>query len=270
MHCTHGLNRTGFLVCRYMIEELKIPPTDAIAGMFHQFRLIYQDFFPHLYDILLSRQFSKAFETARGHQMKYDDFKEQLKRYNYLPSLAIDSHTEKGTQTNDGYWVCESRIRHPNNYQDKARRANNDLQVNLTGCVNVEQADLIPDGRGGFFVHVRKGDIRPRAAMPPRSPHSSSNEYYRPVGPPTLLPQQPYPMNNPYRGPMPSHSSGGQQPPSQSYRPNFLPQQRRYHNSRPMNDEHMPEHLLNRQQQHRRNFDSNGSHHTHLKRTRKY
>lgn len=32
VHCTHGLNRSGFIVCRYMIEEMKMPPLEAIAG----------------------------------------------------------------------------------------------------------------------------------------------------------------------------------------------------------------------------------------------
>jgi atypical dual specificity phosphatase len=31
VHCTHGLNRTGYLVCRYMVERLSVSPTDAIA-----------------------------------------------------------------------------------------------------------------------------------------------------------------------------------------------------------------------------------------------
>ncbi|XP_014673814.1 PREDICTED: RNA/RNP complex-1-interacting phosphatase-like [Priapulus caudatus] len=32
VHCTHGVNRTGYLVCRYMIERLSVAPTDAIKG----------------------------------------------------------------------------------------------------------------------------------------------------------------------------------------------------------------------------------------------
>lgn len=32
VHCTHGLNRTGFIIGRYMIEEMHIPPLQAIAG----------------------------------------------------------------------------------------------------------------------------------------------------------------------------------------------------------------------------------------------
>uniref|UniRef100_A0A8C5M114 RNA/RNP complex-1-interacting phosphatase n=1 Tax=Leptobrachium leishanense TaxID=445787 RepID=A0A8C5M114_9ANUR len=30
VHCTHGLNRTGYLVCRYLIDELGMVPADAI------------------------------------------------------------------------------------------------------------------------------------------------------------------------------------------------------------------------------------------------
>ncbi|XP_076260197.1 RNA/RNP complex-1-interacting phosphatase [Rhynchophorus ferrugineus] len=30
VHCTHGLNRTGHLICRWMIDKLKIKPAEAI------------------------------------------------------------------------------------------------------------------------------------------------------------------------------------------------------------------------------------------------
>ncbi|CAN7939028.1 unnamed protein product, partial [Ixodes hexagonus] len=30
VHCTHGVNRTGYLVCRYMIDRLRVPPDEAI------------------------------------------------------------------------------------------------------------------------------------------------------------------------------------------------------------------------------------------------
>jgi len=29
-HCTHGVNRTGYLICRYMIDRLQIAPEDAL------------------------------------------------------------------------------------------------------------------------------------------------------------------------------------------------------------------------------------------------
>ncbi|XP_050397597.1 RNA/RNP complex-1-interacting phosphatase [Patella vulgata] len=60
VHCTHGLNRTGYLVCRYMIDHLSFEPDVAI----------------------------KAFNTARGHD---------IERENYLKDLRSDgsvSHAE--------------------------------------------------------------------------------------------------------------------------------------------------------------------------------
>ena len=51
VHCTHGLNRTGYLVCRYMIERDGVPPDQAIA----------------------------AFDTARGHPQERENYLEHLK-----------------------------------------------------------------------------------------------------------------------------------------------------------------------------------------------
>lgn len=50
VHCTHGVNRTGYLICRYMIDVLGIDPQTAIS----------------------------AFKDARGHG---------IERQNYLDSL---------------------------------------------------------------------------------------------------------------------------------------------------------------------------------------
>ncbi|KAK2712007.1 RNA/RNP complex-1-interacting phosphatase-like [Artemia franciscana] len=32
VHCTHGLNRTGYLICRYLIQRLGYNPGDALTG----------------------------------------------------------------------------------------------------------------------------------------------------------------------------------------------------------------------------------------------
>ncbi|XP_070389458.1 RNA/RNP complex-1-interacting phosphatase-like [Dermacentor albipictus] len=32
VHCTHGVNRTGYVVCRYMVDKLGIAPATAIEG----------------------------------------------------------------------------------------------------------------------------------------------------------------------------------------------------------------------------------------------
>lgn len=31
VHCTHGYNRTGFMICCYMVEALDMDPTDALV-----------------------------------------------------------------------------------------------------------------------------------------------------------------------------------------------------------------------------------------------
>ena len=32
VHCPHGLNRTGYMICRYLIQKLKWEPKKAIDG----------------------------------------------------------------------------------------------------------------------------------------------------------------------------------------------------------------------------------------------
>lgn len=51
VHCTHGLNRTGYLVCRWMIEVAGMGPDTAIA----------------------------AFNTARGHDQERDNYLKHLR-----------------------------------------------------------------------------------------------------------------------------------------------------------------------------------------------
>nr|XP_026498669.1 RNA/RNP complex-1-interacting phosphatase [Vanessa tameamea] len=46
VHCTHGLNRTGYMVCRYLRDRVGIPAKDAI----------------------------KSFEIARGYQIERANF----------------------------------------------------------------------------------------------------------------------------------------------------------------------------------------------------
>lgn len=45
VHCSHGLNRTGYFICRYMIDVLQIEPKTAI----------------------------EHFQQARGHTIEKDD-----------------------------------------------------------------------------------------------------------------------------------------------------------------------------------------------------
>lgn len=113
-----------------------------------------------------------AFEVARGHQIErknYTDFLKTLK-FEEFESMAVDTETNKGTQTQNGYWLTEASVRSRQNQalQNRKHSTNpNDIsndtyqQVSLVGCANISNANLIPDGRGGFFVHIQKKDILP-------------------------------------------------------------------------------------------------------------
>lgn len=86
------------------------------------------------------------------------------------PSLAIDTDTDKGTQTNRGFWIDERSI--PAYHRSAATSTDSHISeqkqvVNLIGCVNARRKDLIPDGRGGFFVHVTRKDIQRNEPTPP-------------------------------------------------------------------------------------------------------
>ena len=51
VHCTHGLNRTGYLICRYMVEKMGLDPGEAI----------------------------QAFDVARGHKQERGNYLEHIR-----------------------------------------------------------------------------------------------------------------------------------------------------------------------------------------------
>jgi len=61
VHCTHGLNRTGYLICRYMIQKLGVDPEVAIA----------------------------AFDEARGHKQ------ERLNYINHLKTKGWENESKE-------------------------------------------------------------------------------------------------------------------------------------------------------------------------------
>ncbi|XP_059139417.1 RNA/RNP complex-1-interacting phosphatase-like isoform X2 [Physella acuta] len=73
VHCTHGVNRTGYLICRYMIEELNMEPEIAI----------------------------QLFNDARGHNLERENYLEDLKQ------------RKKGESTCDPNYKFEEEKIHP-------------------------------------------------------------------------------------------------------------------------------------------------------------
>ena len=61
VHCTHGLNRTGYLVCRYLTEHCSYSVEDAI----------------------------QAFNTARGYNIERENYLDHLRKgYKDLHSVS--------------------------------------------------------------------------------------------------------------------------------------------------------------------------------------
>jgi atypical dual specificity phosphatase len=58
VHCTHGLNRTGYMVCKYMIERMNVNPDEAIS----------------------------AFESGRGHKIERKTYIHDLRG---LPKVPV-------------------------------------------------------------------------------------------------------------------------------------------------------------------------------------
>ena len=69
VHCTHGLNRTGYLVCRWMIEKAGLEPNIAIT----------------------------AFNKARGHDQERENYLEHLR------TKGWETETETEAETATGY-----------------------------------------------------------------------------------------------------------------------------------------------------------------------
>jgi len=57
VHCAHGLNRTGYLICRYLIQKCGVEPREAVAR-FNDARG-----FPMRRQTLLDHLFSRGWET---------------------------------------------------------------------------------------------------------------------------------------------------------------------------------------------------------------
>ncbi|XP_060071275.1 probable tyrosine-protein phosphatase F54C8.4 [Ylistrum balloti] len=86
VHCTHGINRTGYMVCRYMIERLAFKPEEAIS----------------------------AFNAARGHDIERENYLADLHTKTFLEGYKNEGrHTleQKKPNWNDSHKPVEKRYR---------------------------------------------------------------------------------------------------------------------------------------------------------------
>lgn len=129
-----------------------------------------------------------GFEVARGHKIERENYLSDIKnreKRKKVASIAIDTENDKGTQCLPGYWIDQKSVSTQrtgrtnttsSNASETETQTDPDCdsgtntsvrsQVSLWGHVNVQRKDLIPDGKGGFFVHIRKQEIQSNS--PPR------------------------------------------------------------------------------------------------------
>nr|XP_026693212.1 RNA/RNP complex-1-interacting phosphatase homolog isoform X2 [Ciona intestinalis]XP_026693213.1 RNA/RNP complex-1-interacting phosphatase homolog isoform X2 [Ciona intestinalis]XP_026693214.1 RNA/RNP complex-1-interacting phosphatase homolog isoform X2 [Ciona intestinalis] len=116
VHCTHGLNRTGYLICRYLIEEKKFKPKDAI----------------------------EKFNSARGHK---------IERENYLKDL-ISLEKEKPVKTEQSPQKTKDNPPKPNNNSQKPKvsKTTDEVDLKLKHQNKLKHKLRKPD-RDGYFRH---------------------------------------------------------------------------------------------------------------------
>lgn len=101
VHCTHGLNRTGYLICRYMIENLKYSAEDAI----------------------------KEFNKARGHDIERLEYLRDLYKIESKYLNAASSESSKTVSEKKTYQSFSTKYR--NKYCQ--RNSNCDAKPNSRG-----------------------------------------------------------------------------------------------------------------------------------------
>lgn len=156
VHCTHGCNRTGLMLCSFLVDH---------CG-------------------LSSRKALKQFQLARGHEISRANYVQAIHRLyaSKKPPPSDDvNDTTRSCQTDAGFWIAEENIsRHKcanvtlsNIYGNNLRRSSND-QLTL----EVNRNDLIPDGLGNFLVRVAAASIPQSGYIPPGAPHSNMKRSY--------------------------------------------------------------------------------------------
>ncbi|XP_054739678.1 uncharacterized protein LOC129245507 [Anastrepha obliqua] len=88
VHCTHGVNRTGYLICNYMISELNAKPEEAIDkfNVARGHKIERTNYLDSLYDLAKRKQGNNS--QKRDHKDNSIEKNVQHKRFNKMPRQA--------------------------------------------------------------------------------------------------------------------------------------------------------------------------------------
>jgi hypothetical protein len=104
VHCTHGINRTGLMVCRYLIEYANWSPMDAIEGCCFLKEITCCYLIEYL-----------EFQRARGHRIERQQYIDALHSYVSLQP-PIHSTTCYRKSYNNHYYANYSAYQQNHNY----------------------------------------------------------------------------------------------------------------------------------------------------------
>ena len=121
VHCTHGLNRTGYFICRYMIDCLGISGPTSV----------------------------NSFEKARGHRFDRENYREFLMERNPHNSIDNEYSYDKGkdSQSNRHSFSQTSKKSINTDHSDWRKRQEKSY---FSGQDSYRKSDSYYDGRDGY------------------------------------------------------------------------------------------------------------------------
>lgn len=149
VHCTHGLNRTGFFICKYLIDRQGWKAEDAI----------------------------QKFEDSRGHKIERETYVNELKNPNSNPETHLNNHTFFNSyvpsSSRNRFELNHSRqYNTPNLRTDDMRRQNwterKSSRSNDTS-LNAQRSDI-------YRTHIPNAHISSYVSMP----YQATNFEFRP------------------------------------------------------------------------------------------
>nr|AAH88954.1 Unknown (protein for MGC:85057) [Xenopus laevis] len=139
VHCTHGLNRTGYLVCRYLIDVLGMVPSDAIEK-FNQSRGHCIERKNYLDDLMCGemRRFGNPMDAPRipeprpiyshppRHNMPRPMYNDPAMDYNcHMYPREADWQQFQQWKPHPYHYGYQPPSRNPNGFQPSSRNTNN-------------------------------------------------------------------------------------------------------------------------------------------------
>ncbi|XP_068958912.1 RNA/RNP complex-1-interacting phosphatase isoform X2 [Petaurus breviceps papuanus] len=171
VHCTHGLNRTGYLVCRYLIDVQGMKPNDAIE-LFNRCRghaIERQNYIDDLQHGPIRKR-RRTFHWSRDfHSQPQEDFHYQSHEFHSQPRDFRSHRREFHSQPRD-FYQSSRKNQHRRNYT----------------CQNVgSHPPLPPPGppREDYSQSRYTWNLKPNYNLPPWNKRQKLNSYNGPYFP---------------------------------------------------------------------------------------